>query len=208
MQENNHFQSLGICHRLFKFVKNILIARGGLKRVTLGGHPPPPHGSTTVPVDNFLMNEVGGSMEDQQLSDNFGDKITIQFKETDESDESESWTPVDALGYSVHVSKENSPADNPGSQAPPLMSSEQKDEAEGNIIGKSSLEIEAIAMKDEAEEAKKKQKQEEDQPETTQMKAPPVTHARPRFSSVLANINEISEAFIRSRKEAMEEIKL
>lgn len=206
MQENNHFLSLGICHRLFNFVKNILIARGGLKRVTLGGHPPPPHGSTTtVPIDDSLMNiETVSILEDQLLSDDIGDKIPILFKETDEL---ESWTPVDALGYSVHVSKENnSPADNTAdSQAPPLMSSEQKDQAEGINIGKSSVEIEAInATKDEAEEAEEKRKEEE----TTQMRAPPVTHAKPRFSSVLANINEISEAFIRTRKEAMENTKL
>ncbi|KAE8009660.1 hypothetical protein FH972_006084 [Carpinus fangiana] len=204
MQENKHFLSLGICHRLFNFVKNIVIARGRLKRVTLGGHPPPPHGSTTtVPVDDSLMNETVSILEDQQLSDDIGDKIPIQFKETDEL---ECWTPVDALGYSVHVSKENnSPADNTAdSQAPPLMSSEQKDQAKGINIGKSSVEIEAIATEDEAEEAKKKQKEEE----TTQMKAPPVTHAKPRFSSVLADINEISEAYIRSRKEEMEKTKL
>jgi hypothetical protein len=204
MQENKHFLSVGICHRLFNFIKNIVIAGGGLKRVTLGDLPPPPHGSTTtVPVDDSLMNETVSILEDQQLSDDIGDKIPIQFKETDEQ---ESWTPVDTLGYSVHVSEENnSPADNTaGSQASPSMSSEQKDQAEGINIGKSSVEIEVIATEDEAEEAKKKQKEEE----TTQMKAPPVTHAKPRFSSVLANINEISEAFIRSRKEEMEKIKL
>jgi hypothetical protein len=85
------------------------------------------------------------------------------------------------------------------------MSSEQKDQTEGNIIignisngnGSVDLEIESIvtegkslSVEDEAEEAEKKQK------EARQMKAP----VRPHFG-VWANINEISDVFIRSKKE-------
>jgi hypothetical protein len=65
MQEKkNHFRSLGICHSLIDFFKNILIKARGVKRVTMGG-PPLPQGSTNVPVDDSLMNRAG-SVEDQQ----------------------------------------------------------------------------------------------------------------------------------------------
>jgi hypothetical protein len=65
MQEKkNHFRSLGICHSLIDFFKNILIKARGVKRVTMGG-PPLPQGSTDVPVDDSLMNRAG-SVEDQQ----------------------------------------------------------------------------------------------------------------------------------------------
>lgn len=222
MQEkNNHFLSLGICQRLFNIVKNILIVRG-LKRVTMGGHPPPP-GSTNVPLvnDSNFMNGVG-SMEDQQpmngalgksSGDDLGDEIPILFKVAEELG---IWTPVDELGYSVHISEENIPTDT-GSQASPL-----KDQTEENIYGngseiegKSSVEIsiidtkgKSLSMKDiEAEEAKKKQKEEVEPTEATQMEAP-LTRVMPRFSGVLANINEKADAFISSRKEAMKKDEL
>lgn len=224
MQEkNNHFLSLGNCQRLFNIVKNILIVRG-LKRVTMGSHPPPP-GSTNVPPvdDSNFMNGVG-SMEDQQpmngalgksSDDDLDDEIPILFKVAEELG---IWTPVDELGYSVHISEENIPTDT-GSQAPPL-----KDQTEENIgisnygngseiEGKSSVEIsiidtkgKSLSMKDiEAEEAKKKQKEEVEPTEATQMEAP---QTRLRFSGVLANINEIADAFIRTRKEAMKKNEL
>jgi hypothetical protein len=157
-----------------------------------------------------------------------GSEIQINFLETDEL---ENWTSVDELGSSVHVSKMDGPIDT-GAQAQ-LVNSDEKEVplVDGFDIskvspaqGKSSQEIEpiftttgrakgpkkSVTLKDMTEEEKRRQKGKnivsEDltlatEPEATQMK-PPAKQSRPRFT-VGANINEKSDEFIKSRKEAM-----
>lgn len=181
----------------------------------------PQAGPTNVPVDHV------GSMEERRLLNalepsDLDSVIQIQFKKTDDL---EIWTPV-------YVSEKNGSIDTGAAQLlsgerkdqtkgriskPP---SKELPQVEPGIQDRKGSEIQtksskggpknSVSMRDVAEEEKKKQKGKNIAgenltlavvPESTQLKPAP-THVMPRFS-VIANINEQSDAFIRSRKEAM-----
>lgn len=183
---------LGIYHRLFNFIKNSLIA-GGFKRVKLGSM------EERQPLNATLPNDLGS-------------EIQIQFLETDYQ-YLESWTPVEDIVLSVHVSEDK----DAGAHEQEIMNNEQQYETvesskeiiEGSKKGKNKK----VGWEDvDADEEKRKQKgknivsenlniSHDLKPEAREMK-PASTDMRLRISLV-TNINEKSDAFIRNKKEAM-----
>ncbi|GMI73844.1 hypothetical protein HRI_001053700 [Hibiscus trionum] len=85
--KENHFQGVGICHRIFNFILNSLVGVG-LKRVTLG-HPMP-RGSTEGQAEL-----IGDERENSKPKDVSDSVVRINFKQTEEEPDYWNWTHVD-----------------------------------------------------------------------------------------------------------------
>ncbi|KAG6700251.1 hypothetical protein I3842_08G102800 [Carya illinoinensis] len=181
---------VGICHRLFNFIKNSLIA-GGFKRVKYGSM------EERQPLNATLPNDLDS-------------EIQIQFLETDDQ-YLESWTPVDEIVLSVHVSEDK----DTGNHAQEIMNNEQQYqtvESSNEIESKKGQNKKGSKEDVAADEERRKQKGKNIvsenlnishvEPAAGELKPASTDRARPRISLV-TNINEMSDAFIRNKKEAM-----
>ncbi|KAA8550909.1 hypothetical protein F0562_002593 [Nyssa sinensis] len=88
-KDTNSFQPLGICHKLFNFIMNSIIARG-LKRISTGR--PASHDSTELPIQESSRN---AEKPTKTIKSNGGHRasseIIVEFRHTDGL---ENWTTV------------------------------------------------------------------------------------------------------------------
>lgn len=225
MQEKNDSSSdaLGICQRLFNFFMNSLIA-GGLKPVTLGQSRPRGNDSSIPAKSN---GELMVHHKDHENSNqNSGSEIQVLFEQ---SDELESWTPVDPVVTKISDQAGNKTV---SEQQPsgrkreiPLASPEKTDQ---RLQGKRSDQVvqvpnftagqtsrsrpkKTVSVKGREEEERRKMKGKSvasenlsSAREDEELKRTP-RRLRPPLT-VAPNINEKSDEFIRVKKEAMSRI--
>ncbi|PRQ26194.1 hypothetical protein RchiOBHm_Chr6g0291921 [Rosa chinensis] len=207
MQEKRkHWQPLGICHSLFTFIMNSLNARRFVKHVTITSHHPTPQGSSNEVVfvedqQPLVPNRPNGveSIYIQQAQhtpeDNSGFEIQVHYKQTDD-DDSKMRNSSDSHKLSLSKSLQElkpivtgvSQAKDPEkclSIADAVGLEKEKDNKKKGIMLMSNEKF-TLAMVGEEDERSKL----------------PLMRARPLFY-VAPNINEKSDEFIRSRKEAM-----
>lgn len=205
MQEKgNPSQPIGICHRLITFIMNSHIARSLVKRVTLG-HPIPQDLQPMIPAAN--PNGAGQTMYLQALQTPENEsvfEIQIHYKQTDEDFE-ESWTQVDKLGPIERT--EEAEIQDKGPREVKLISTATSQAKEPKK--RLSIEDEGELEKEKEKNNKKKGKGVISGEKLTlameaedEMSRLGFRRVRPLFH-VAPNINEKSDAFIRSRKEAM-----
>lgn len=199
---------LGICHRLFTFIMNSLLAKSLVKRVTLSSHHPmPPQDSSNgvVSMDDQqpLVPRKPNGAEHVYLQqarhtpqDDSGYEIQVHYKQTDDGDSTmrNNSTATHKVSSSNSI-QEVKPVFTSASQAEDPKRSlsiaagaeleKQKDNKKKGMMLMSN-EKSTLAMVDEEVERSKL----------------PSRRARPLFY-VAPNINEKSDEFIRSRKEAM-----
>ncbi|PQQ16809.1 hypothetical protein Pyn_08804 [Prunus yedoensis var. nudiflora] len=203
MQEKgNPSQPIGICHRLITFIMNSHIARSLVKRVTLG-HPIPQDLQPVIPAAS--PDGAGQTMYLQALQSPENEsvfEIQIHYKQTDE-DLEESWTQVDKLGPIERA--EEAEIQDKGPREVKLISTATSQEKEP----KKSLSIEDVGELEKEKNNKKKGKGVISGEKLTlamevedEISRLGLRRVRPLFH-VAPNINEKSDAFIRSRKEAM-----
>lgn len=208
-EKKNISKPLGICQRLFHFIKS-LVDPSLYKHITLG--PPVPQGQSTT---QFVLNKPNGKMRvqyqdhDENLKKHYslGDEISIQFKQ---SKELGSWTSVDKKSSSpkdkeiLKKVKEIPLVQNrtEGSQIegkrPPLMGPKRFQSSRDKRTGTKESE--------EEEKIRKKGKSIQSDQNLTSPRKVGDTSANmtpKRFLTVAPNINEISDEFIRQRKLTM-----
>ncbi|KAK9282057.1 hypothetical protein L1049_004969 [Liquidambar formosana] len=213
MQErDNQLQPLGICHRLFNFIMNSLVARG-IKRVTLGR--PASHGGSTKPDGEESLLSPTGQRKSVEKSSS---EIVVEFKHTNGL---EYWTPIDK----TEIPLVQGIGDSSGTSL-----SQAKEKSVTQVQAKGSQEVELVStsvvsakgpkktvtIKDGAEEMEKYKKKGKNiatervavaLEREVERKNPP-KHYRPVLLSVSSNVNEKSTEFIRRTKEAMMEREL
>ncbi|VVA14043.1 PREDICTED: CICLE_v10024153mg [Prunus dulcis] len=205
MQEKgNPSQPIGICHRLITFIMNSHIARSLVKRVTLG-HPIPQDLQPMIPAAD--PNGAGQTMCLQALQTPENEsvfEIQIHYKQTDEDFE-ESWTQVDKLGPIERTKEAEIQDKGPQEVNSKLISTATSQPKEP----KKSSSIEDVGELEKEKNKKKKGKGVISGEKLTlamevedEISRIGLRRVRPLFY-VAPNINEKSDAFIRSRKEAM-----
>lgn len=183
MHQNNFFKPLGICRRLLNFIFNNLISRG-FKPIA------------KVLDMNCLRKELGSFEEKQPMFViNPHEQEIVQNQPLDE-------TFFNASSSQSHT-KEIS-----GSSIEEIRT----EQLEGNVRTSTHIEgpkkvLGFIDMKKDEKKSKKKGKIISEKLtiglEVDEMKSkPPIRQVRPLFN-IASNINEKSDAYIRSRKEAM-----
>lgn len=223
MQEknNSHSNALGICQRLFNFFRNSLIARG-LKHVTLGQSPPQGYDSSIPAKSN---GELTVHRKDHETSkQNSGPEIQVLYKQ---SEELESWTPVDPIAPKISgqagnkIGSEQRPSGRK-KEIPllPLEKTEQRLQGKrsDHVVQEPNITVgptprsgpkKTVSVKgSDEEEDRRKMKGKSIASENLklaiegeELKGTP-RRLRPPLS-VAPNINEKSDEFIRSKKEAM-----
>ncbi|KAJ0051850.1 hypothetical protein Pint_01126 [Pistacia integerrima] len=190
-EKKNNSNPLGICHRLFHFMNN-LIDRSLYKRRTLG---PPVSQGPSEKIRIQYRDHDENSKDHYRLSS----EIPIQLKQSEGLD---SWTAVNNMGSSI--------------QLPQL----QKDPApKYKAIGKKVKEIPLVHDKTESSREKRKGAKESEEEEKTRKKGKnkesdqnstsPIpkkdedTNVNITPGQFLTNINEKSEEFIRTKKANM-----
>lgn len=208
MQEKREqWQPLGICHRLITFILNSVIARSLVKHETITSHHPKPQGSTNGVVSMedqqpLVPNRPNGveSVYLQQAQhtpdDNSGFEIQVHYKLIDDDDSkmrnaagshkfSSSRSLEEVKPIFTSVSQAKDPKRSLSIAHVAGLEKEKDNKKKGIML--MSKEDATLAMVGEEDESSKR---------------PTLRRTRPLFS-VAPNINEKSDEFIRSRKEAM-----
>ncbi|EOX94854.1 Uncharacterized protein TCM_004468 [Theobroma cacao] len=226
IRKEKDFQRLGFCHRLFNFILSSLIGRG-LGRLTWG-HPLPQGSSNQGPQDEYARNGVqeplighdeqsGEESVNSKLEDDPDSAIQIRFKLTEELD---SGTPVDKLGWSDHVAakddkameKGNEFTCSPGKKEIPLLNGTLVGTTKPQVHGENEVRIRdkgstgpniIISITDSAgqEDKKKKAGNKFPSPKLPTTKQPDVS--KPILTGLGLNINEVSETFIQNTRARM-----
>ncbi|KAL9435821.1 hypothetical protein AB3S75_021980 [Citrus x aurantiifolia] len=209
MQEknNSHFNALGICQRLFNFFRNSLIARG-LKHVTLGQSPPQGYDSSIPAKSN---GELMVHRKDHETSkQNSGSEIQVLFKQ---SEELESWTPVDPIAPKISVQAGNKIGSEQRPSARkkeipllPLEKTEQRlrGKRSDHVVPEPNITVGPTPRSGPKKTVSVKGSDEEEDRRKMKGKSIAIDKFKKRPPlSVAPNINEKSDEFIRSKKEAM-----
>ncbi|CAN6558557.1 unnamed protein product [Malus baccata var. baccata] len=189
MQEKlNRTEPTGICHRIFTFIVNSLVGRLLVKQVTLGHPMPDQDEQPMIPAANPNGVETMDLHEARQTPEkDSGLQIQVHYKQTD--DGFESWTHIDKLGDPVkaNVSEHKGNLKKVLSiKDVPKPDKEKSSMKKGKgVMGSEKLTL-AMEMEDDDKGSKI----------ALRRRVRPLFHIAP-------NINEKSEAFIQSRKEAM-----
>lgn len=188
MQEKlNRTEPTGICHRIFTFIVNSLVGRLLVKQVMLGHPMPDQDEQPMIPPANPKGVETMDHHEASQTPEkDSGLQIQVHYKQTDGF---ESWTHIDKLGDPVKANV----SEHKGNLTKVLSIKDvPKPDKEKNSMkkGKGVMGGEKLTLAMEIED------DDEGSKIALRRRVRPLFHIAP-------NINEKSEAFIQSRKEAM-----
>ncbi|KAJ4727538.1 hypothetical protein OWV82_000620 [Melia azedarach] len=208
-QKNKNSSSLGIFRRVFNFFLDNLLARG-VKRVTLGQqHDALSHASSPVNAEMMVLHQ-----DHENPNNDLGSEIQVHFKQYEEL---EPRTQVDKFANSSHAhmhSRDKAEAEREKknvSKEPPARKNKELplDVDHPQLQGRGGARLRGakrtIGLKESTEEEQRKSIPNETLTlaiQEEEVKRTP-RRFRPLLVNVPPNINEISDEFIKTRKEAM-----
>ncbi|CAK9151018.1 unnamed protein product [Ilex paraguariensis] len=216
-KKDSDSQPLGFCHRLLNFIMNSLLVQG-LKRITAG--PPASHdgsmevllegsssnGDQTLKPTNSTGKETVIRPARARPEDHLSSEITVEFRHTNGS---ETWAPADHNLDSSGKTPNKDGSTVISDQTPLQKSVEERKREKGkDPLVLQGMEPPANTIGFGGRDPKKTVitiKDGEDERKENNIATEKGTNTKPRrpIQSLISNINEKSDAFIRRKREDM-----